>query len=196
METVIGWSVGTGWAVAVAVVGRDGGGGAVPEVVEKRRVELAGPSESFVFHLAKSRDRPAAELLVADVAKVADEAAAGAVESLVGGFGPGRAVVVGPVPPWDWPDLPDIVRSHTTIHTAEGHLFREAVWDALQAHGYDVAGVPRKGLAERIAAALGVHPGSLQQTLRDMGKPLGAPWRREQKEAVLAAWWGLSGSEG
>jgi hypothetical protein len=172
--------------------------GAVPEVVDRRWVDLADPCESFVYHMAMGLDLPAAEPFVAGVVKRADDAATEAVGALrrTLGLEPGealRAVVVGPEPPWDWPPLVDIVRSHTLVHTAEGHLYREVVWDGFNAAGSTVSAAPKKGLVDAAAAAMSIDPRALRQKLTDMGKPLGPPWRREQKDAALAAWWELVG---
>jgi hypothetical protein len=126
----------------------------------------------------------------------ADAAAAEGVRALSAAIGTGSgalagAVVVGP-PAGPPRALAEIVRSHTALHTAEGELYRSVVRDACAALGVEAEAVPRKGLVERVADVVGVDLGSVRATVDGLGRTLGPPWRKEQKEAALAAWWGLA----
>jgi hypothetical protein len=66
------------------------------------------------------------------------------------------------------------------------------LWDALGELGVAVSAVPRDELPAEVALALGRDTATVQSLVAELGTPLGPPWRREQKEAALAAWWGLT----
>jgi hypothetical protein len=51
METIVGCSVGTGWAVLVSIAA-EGPDFAEPEVVDRRRVDLVPGPDRFAYHLA------------------------------------------------------------------------------------------------------------------------------------------------
>jgi len=70
--------------------------------------------------------------------------------------------------------LEKILTSHTLLHAAEGVLYRSAIADALHARGIDCTLVPADALA------------ALQPALEQFGK-VPSPWRREHKDAALAA---------
>lgn len=180
---VVGCSVGTGWVV---VVGLTGGA----EVVDRRRVELVAGSERFAYHEAANRDLAAAEGFIEEVRT---RAAAAAAEGLVWVAGAHGAVIVGPAGAAEESrSVADILRSHAAIHRAEGILYRSVVRDAFLALGVEVSTVPRSGLLERVAAAINLDPSAVQAKVDALGRTLGPPWRKEQKEAALAAWWRLS----
>jgi hypothetical protein len=198
MEAVVGCSVGTGWAVlvSIAVEGAEFGS---PVVVDRRRVDLVPGSERFAYHIAAEAPPVEAAALVARVHEAASAAAVAAVSGLPASDLVG-AVVVGPAPVagdgggggGGLAPVAECVRTHTTIHTAEGALYRSVLWTAFGAKGIAVSAVPRKELPEEVALAVGRDVDSVQSVIAELGKPLGAPWRREQKEAALAAWWGLT----
>jgi hypothetical protein len=191
METIVGCSVGTGWAVLVSVAaeGPDFGD---PAVVDRRRVDLVPGPDRFAYHIAAEQPPDAAERLVADVHAQAAAAATAAVGDLPS-TGLTGAVVVGASPAaGGLPPVAECVRTHTTIHTAEGALYRSVLWDAFGSRGVSVSSVPRDELPEEVALALGRDPATVQTLVAELGKALGPPWRREQKEATLAGWWGLT----
>src|SRR4029078_8266424 len=70
--------------------------------------------------------------------------------------------------------LEKILPSHTLLHMAEGVLYRSAIADALHARGIDCTLVPADALT------------ALQPALEQFGK-VPSPWRKEHKEAALAA---------
>jgi hypothetical protein len=191
METVVGCSVGTGWAVLVTVAA-EGPDFRSPLVVDRRRVDLVPGPDRFAYHIAAEQPPAAAERLVAGVHEQAGAAAVAAVGGLPASDLAG-AVVVGATPAvGGLAPVPECVRTHTTIHTAEGALYRSVLWDAFGGKGIAVSAVARDDLPEEVALAVGRDVAAVQQLVAELGKPLGAPWRREQKEAALAAWWGLT----
>jgi hypothetical protein len=191
METVVGCSVGTGWAVFVTVAA-EGPDFRSPQVVDRRRVDLVPGSDRFAYHIAAEQPLAAAAPFVAGVHQQAAAAAVAAVSGLAVSDLAG-AVVVGAAPAADGlAPVPECVRTHTTIHTAEGALYRSVLWDAFAGKGIAVSAVSRGDLPEEVALAVGRDAAGVQALVAELGKALGPPWRREQKEAALAAWWGLT----
>ena len=191
METIVGCSVGTGWAVLVSVAA-EGPDFGEPAVVDRRRVDLVAGPDRFAYHIAAEQPAVDGERLVATVHAQAAAAATAAVGSLPSSDLAG-AVVVGAQPrPDGLPPVADCVRTHTTIHTAEGALYRSVLWDAFGERGVAVSSVPRDELPDEVAMAVGRDTATVQTLIAELGKALGPPWRREQKEAALAGWWGLT----
>ena len=192
METVVGCSVGTGWAVLVSIAA-EGPEFREPQVVDRRRVDLVPGPDRFAYHIAAEQAPDAAQKLVADVHAQAAAAATAAVGGLESAADLAGAVVVGAAPATGGlAPVPECVRTHTTIHTAEGALYRSVLWDAFGDRGVTVSAVARDELPEEVALALGRDTATVQALVAELGKALGPPWRREQKEAALAAWWGLT----
>jgi len=82
--------------------------------------------------------------------------------------------------------------SHPMLHTAEGEFFREAINVASRHLGLKVSGIVERQALELGSAVLGISPERLQQTLKELGRPLGPPWRQDEKLATLAAWLALA----
>ena len=161
----------TGRAMVVAVA-------KAPELVGKWDVTLVPDGqERFVYHAAELLGTGAARFVrdsTRAIGKETKRAVAGVLEELAGldamVFG---AAIVGtnlemPAP------LEKILTSHTLLHTAEGVLYRSAIADALHARGIDCTLVPADALT------------ALQPALEQFGK-VPSPWRKEHKDAALAA---------
>jgi hypothetical protein len=191
METVVGCSVGTGWAVLVSIAAEAPDLGS-PRVVDRRRVDLVPGPDRFAYHLAAEQPPDEGARLVDGVHERAAAAAGTAVSGLPASDLSGAVVVGAPPSPSGLRPVAECVRTHTTIHTAEGALYRSVLWDALCAKGIAVSAVGRDELPEELALAVGRDVAGVRQVVAELGQPLGAPWRREQKEAALAAWWGLT----
>jgi hypothetical protein len=151
------------------------GAAAAPGYVARREIGLlpAGlPRQPY--HVAAGLELEAAEELVGQVERGAEEAAAAIAHSLSAGAAVlGVAVVVKAV---SVPGgLAHVVRSHSWMHAAEGVLYREAVLAAARrcgwaAHALDLATLP-----------------ALDQQMTDLGRSAGPPWRRIEKDAARAA---------
>ncbi|HEV2388725.1 MAG TPA: hypothetical protein VGS20_15890 [Candidatus Acidoferrales bacterium] len=168
-----------------------------PTVIERSRIEIVErgiPPQPY--HAAAKLDSEAAEKLIRrsmDAAqRLAEQAIAAARTTLKSQdyqivccgvvLASGR-----PLPPLD-----AILRSHAMIHTAEGHLFREALAQAARSFDLPVIGVPERELSARGAAQLGVPPGKLQARVKEMGCDVGRPWGANEKQATLVAWLALA----
>jgi hypothetical protein len=101
------------------------------------------------------------------------------------------AVLVGdPMPDWT---VDEILAVHFRMHKAEGVLFRDALARAAGACGVRLVRVPEKHLDEYAERALGTSMNSLRKTVASLGKSVGPPWGKDQKDAALAAMIALQG---
>ena len=81
-------------------------------------------------------------------------------------------------------ELATILGSHPLLHAAEGELYREALADAAEAAGLPVVRFVGRNVLVDAAAAL-ERP--IADTLAELGRGLGPPWAKDQKEAAAAA---------
>jgi hypothetical protein len=101
------------------------------------------------------------------------------------------AVLVGdPMPDWT---VDEILAVHFRMHKAEGVLFRDALARAAGACGLRLERVPEKQLDEYAERALATSINSLRKTVAALGKSVGPPWGKDQKDAALAAMIALQG---
>jgi hypothetical protein len=186
-SVALGFKVRTAWAQAVAL------GGPIGErrVLERRRVELADPSvpESRApYHAALELSGREAEQVVRRASEAARKVGVKAVLALAeelrtrGHELAGIGLVVGSVV-----DPAKLGNPHVRAHASEGRLFRQV----LEA-GADACGVPCLVVVERelygfAAEALGSSEDELRRELTELGRPVGRPWRVEDKAAALAA---------
>jgi len=193
----VGFRPHTGWSVAVVLAGSPSS----PRLVDRRRVELAEAgdrSSVFVFHSAAQGDPRAA---AARVRAATEEAEAHAIRALAqlkadvaiaGHQLVAGAVIVGSVR--TLPPLAELLKSHALIHSAEGELYRRVLASAGDAQGLFLLTLPARELEERAGQKLGLRPALLARQLSELGKTIGPPWGRDQKDAALAAWLALAGS--
>lgn len=197
----LGCSVGTGWVVTVAVtvdpdppvVGRqwiDHVPG--PQVIDRRRVDLVPGPARFGYHEAAQLPLPAAEGSIAAVTEAARTSGARAWADIAAtvdaaGHRLTCAAVIGPAAVPDRP-LDQILASHAAIHTAEGALYRSVVRSCCDTLSLPVENLPARSLIDEVASATATSPDKITTTLAALGRTLGPPWRREHKQATLAAW--------
>ena len=188
----VGFREHTGWAAMVAV----GGGVTAPVVVARNRYELCGDDlPRAVYHAARPLDLENAGKLVGQVEESARTCAEWQLRRTLAELGSAGYRVVGaavaaprPVPD----DLAEILGSHALVHTAEGQLFREAIADASESLGLPVVRFVQQELFEEAAVHIGTSDTSLKAQLTGLGRALGPPWQRDQKEAAAAAWLALA----
>jgi hypothetical protein len=82
----------------------------------------------------------------------------------------------------------DILRSHATIHTADGDHFRSALAAGAAGCGLSVWRVRARDLEVDAANAIGQAHQTLQQTVKELGREAGPPCGADQKAAALLAW--------
>lgn len=90
------------------------------------------------------------------------------------------------------PNLPDILRSHALIHTADGELFREALLDGCARCGLCSKTAKQGELLSEASRVLRLTPSVLTRRIADLGRPLGAPWSQDEKLASMVAWLALA----
>jgi hypothetical protein len=188
----VGFRDHTGWAAMVAV----GGGVTAPIVVARGRYELCDDDlPRAVYHAVRPLDLDNAGRLVRKVEESARAAAEWQLRRTVAELGSAGYRVVGaavaaprPVPD----DLEEILGSHALVHTAEGQLFRDAIVEASASVGLPVMRFVQHELFEEAADHIGTSDVSLRAQLTGLGRALGPPWQRDQKEAAAAAWLALA----
>lgn len=167
----IGCFAKTGRAMLVAVAKG-------PELVGKWDVTLVPDGqERFVYHAAELLGT-GQERFVRDSTRAIGKQtkrAVGEVLDEVDGLG---ATVIGSAIVGSKLEMPapleKILTSHTLLHMAEGVLYRSAIADALHARDIECTLVPPDALS------------ALQPALEQFGK-VPSPWRKEHKDAALAA---------
>ncbi len=188
MTCAVGFSLHSGWAIAVAL----GGTPREPEVLLRRRVELvAGGLPRQVFHAAAELPHAPAEQLVHRVERSAAECAGRELKRLCDDVA-ALGHTVGPVAlcaePREVPaDVAKIIANHTLIHSAEGELYREALEWAADDLGLPVLQVDAKRVAAGVTARLGLAPARQKELLAELGRALGPPWQADHKRATLLA---------
>jgi hypothetical protein len=188
VDVALGFSLHTGWAVAVAVAGSP----THPEVVVRRQVELVDPALPRQVYHAAAGEPPKARLgLVRSVERSArerSERVVGGLRDELAGDGHRLATVALCAEPHEVPvDVDRIVANHALTHSAEGELYREAVEVAAEWVGVPVLQVGPKRVATEVQQRLGLAEGAQRALVAALGARLGAPWRADHKQACLLA---------
>jgi hypothetical protein len=187
----------SGWA-ALVVLGKHGD---ELQVVARARMELVEPHEASwakqPYHAAEDMEAGDARSLVqrgiAAARRIAVRETRAAVERArqagheVTACG---VLVVDSLPGWT---VDQILAVHFRMHKAEGVLFREALAHATETCGLRLAAIHEKRLGELAERALATPLNDLWKTIATLGKSVGAPWGKDQKEAALAAMIALRG---
>src|SRR5262245_19649698 len=193
MKVAFGLKAHSGWA-ALVVLGAARGR---LEVIDRRRLALVPEGESGwakqPYHAAEHLDPPDARDMVQRGVEAARRNAAREMLASVSGAREGGhevtacAVLMGePMPDWS---VEEILAVHFRMHKAEGVLFREALARAADECGLRLVAVPEKRLNAHAGNALAAR-------IATLGKTVGPPWAKDQKEAALAALIALEGGAG
>lgn len=78
------------------------------------------------------------------------------------------------------------------VPVAEGLAVREALRFAARGCGLALIEIDEKSLLEQAQEQLGLTPEAIDAHLKIWGAAAGRPWRKEQKQACLAAWLALA----
>ena len=89
------------------------------------------------------------------------------------------------------PSLDKILASHALIHTADGELFRAALFHAGKRARLSEFSLKERDLLAAASKVLKSAPAKLTTQLTSLGKPVGSPWSQDEKFAALAAWLAL-----
>ena len=189
----MGFRAHSGWAALVAVAGPPRS----PAVIERRRIVLVNPgTPRQPYHAAEGLDLKEAGKLVERSIDEARLLARQALRAVIRDIQKKGQAVVGcglllasgrPLT-----TLAATLASHALIHTAEGELFRDALTHAGAHCGLPVTGVKERELFARGAAGIGLSVDELERHITGMGRPIGPPWRQDEKYAALAGWLALA----
>ena len=187
-EAAFGFKAHSGWA-ALVVLGTRGGD---LEVLERSRVGLVEQEWAKQPYHAAEELKPAEARIVVkrgiDAAKrIALREMRSAVErTRESGFEVRNCglVVGNPMPDWS---VDEILAVHFRMHKAEGVLFRDVLAEAADACELRLVAIPEKSLLDQAETALKTSASSLSKRIAALGKAVGPPWSKDQKEATLAA---------
>lgn len=187
-QAAFGFKAHSGWA-ALVVLGKRGGD---LEVLERHRMELV--EEEWAkqpYHAAEELKPAEARKVVKRGIEAAKRIALREMRSAVertreSGFEVRACglLVGNPMPDWS---VDEILAVHFRMHKAEGVLFRDVLAKAADGCDLTLVAIPEKSLFEHAETALKTSASSLSQQIAALGKSVGAPWGRDQKEATLAA---------
>jgi hypothetical protein len=186
----------SGWAVLIAIAGPLSS----PSIVERRRIELADsriPGSVQPYHSIEKLPLPQAEKFLNRCVEATRSLARRALKETVeilrqGGYRVARScVLMSSARPAG--ALAAILASHALIHAAEGDFYRDALKDASEQCGIPPMGVRERDLLVHASLELGISVERIQQSLAELGRSLGPPWRRDEKLAAVAGWLALSG---
>jgi hypothetical protein len=192
MRVAFGLKAHSGWAVLV-VVGRQRDELAV---VDRRRIELVNQAwAKQPYHTAEGLESRVARDLVK---RGTDSAHRFALDEIKAAIKRERdrknevaccAVLVGtPMPDWN---TDQILAVHFRMHKAEGVLFQNALLRASEKCQLNTLPVLEKELLVQATGQLG---DKIVKQIAILGKSVGPPWGKDQKDATLAALIALSHS--
>lgn len=191
MRVALGLKARTGRALLVAV-----GGARELQVLERAQLPLLPEGDWAPYHAAEGLPPAAARERVRRSSASAHRLAAagihGAAERLAsaGHTVCGCGVLVGTrMPAWS---TEEILAVHVRMHQAEGELFRDVLVAGARAHGLEVVSLREKSALDDAAEMLGLARPQLDTRLATLGRTVGPPWTRDQKEAAAAAMVALS----
>jgi len=188
MKVAFGLKAHSGWA-SLILLGVDNDHF---EVIDRRRLELV--EEEWAkqpYHAAEELEAKEARQVVKRGISAAHLHAKRTIRDSVkraekqGHRIVGCAVLMGESMP-DW-TVEQILAVHFRMHKAEGVLFREALAAAARHSNLKVVEVPAKTLDECAVQSLGRSSSKLAERISSLGKSIGAPWSKDQKEATVAA---------
>lgn len=196
-EAAFGLKAHSGWTALVVL-------GAVDDnlqVLERRRLELIEEEwQKQPYHAAEELSSAEARMLVKRGIKATRKIALQEVRTAIQrareyGFEVRACglLVGSPMPDWS---VDEILAVHFRMHKAEGVLFRDVLAEAARACDLRLASVPEKTLLEHAESVLGTRRDKLFETVAALGKALGAPWGKDQKDATLVAMIALQGKTG
>lgn len=188
MQVAFGLKAHSGWAVLVVVGKNDGD----VIVVDRRRLELVEDGwAKQPYHAAEKLKPEAARDVVKRGIEAAHRIALHEIQAAVnrererGNEVAACAVLVAdPVPDWS---VDEILAVHVRMHKAEGVLFRQALARAAETCGLRLTAILEKQLTERAGGSLGTPAGGLFEKIEGLGKSVGPPWGKDQKDAAIAA---------
>lgn len=188
MKVAFGFKAHSGWA-ALVVLGKQRD---ELLVVDRRRIELVDQTwAKQPYHAAEGLERQIARDLVKRGIDIAHRLALSEMKTAIKHERErknevvGCAVLVGaPMPDWN---TDEILAVHFRMHKAEGVLFQNALVQAAEKCKLNTLPVFEKELMMQASSQLGTQTDSLVKKIAGLGKTVGAPWGKDQKDASLVA---------
>jgi len=188
MKVAFGITAHSGWAALVVVGKRDGNF----LVVDRRRIELVEDEwAKQPYHAAEDLKPAAARDVVERGVEAAHRIAVREMRAAVkreqereNEVTACAVLVANPMPDWS---IQEILAVHFRMHKAEGVLFRDALVRATEACGLRLVAISEKLLTKHAERALRTPASDLVKEIAALGKPVGPPWGKDQKDAALAA---------
>lgn len=194
MNVALGLKAHSGWA-ALVVIGK---AGREFQVVARHRLELVDSDSSWAkqpYHAAENLDLHGAQKLVKRGTDAAYQGAQREMQATVKSLRDhGHEIlacvvlVPSPMPAWS---VEEILAVHIRMHKAEGVLFPDALGSAADKCGLNLITIPEKQLGEHAEKVLSTSLSVLTKEVIRLGKTVGPPWGKDQKNAALAALVGL-----
>jgi hypothetical protein len=195
VRVALGLKAHSGWAALVVV----GNSGDEFQVIDRRRIELVeerdSPWAKQPYHAAEGLDPGDARAVVrrgtAAAYRIAEREMRAAVKRLreqQHKIAACAVLVPNPMPEWR---VAEILAVHFRMHQAEGVLFPDALAKAADKCGLNLLAIPEKQLNEQAEKALATSLSGLMKEVMKLGKAVGPPWGKDQKNAALAAMVGL-----
>jgi hypothetical protein len=190
MKVAFGLKAHSGWAALVVLGVR----GSDLQVVDRRRLEMVESKDEWAkqpYHAAEALSLVEARKLVKYGVESARRLALREMRTSIkrvradGHEISGCGLLVGATMP-DW-SVDEILAVHFRMHKAEGFLFRDVLARAAKKCELRLVEVPEKFLTERAEAVLATPLKNLLTKIAALGKSVGPPWGKDQKDATLAA---------
>jgi len=167
-----------------------------PHLVEKFSYTFRQPYHSAARLLSETQDYRAASDFVGQVRTQAEKLARRSIRAVQKTLAPlgyqinACAILKSAGRPL--PRFENILASHPLVHTADGELFRQALFHAAKRCRIAAVGIPERSLVETASPKLKIPSRALPARLIALGKSLGPPWSQDEKFAALAAWLALA----
>ncbi|HUS10100.1 MAG TPA: hypothetical protein VMZ30_06515 [Pyrinomonadaceae bacterium] len=190
MKVALGLKAHSGWAVLVVV----GSAGNEPQIIDRRRIELVEEGAAWAkqpYHAAEHLDPKEAGQVVRRGRESAYRIARREIKLAVKRLREQQheivacaVLVANPMPDWS---IEEILAVHFRMHKAEGVLFPEALARAADECGLNLIAIPEQLLKELAEEKLATPWADVMKEVITLGKRVGAPWGKDQKNATLAA---------
>jgi hypothetical protein len=199
VKVALGFKAHSGWAALVVI----GESGKELQVVDRRRLELVKSDSSWAkqpYHAAEDLDPKSAQKLVKRGTEAAYQTAQQEMLATIKSLRKQdheilacAVLVPSPMPPWS---VAEILAVHFRMHKAEGVLFPDALASAAEKCGLNLIRIPEKQLSEEAERLMAAPLSDLMKQVMTLGKTVGPPWGKDQKNATLAALIGLRQASG
>lgn len=198
MKVSLGLKAHSGWAALVVI----GISGKEFQVIDRRRIELVEERDAHwakqPYHAAEGLDPKRARDIVKRGTEAAYRIAQREMRAAVRRLRERKheivacaVLVANPMPEWS---VAEILAVHFRMHQAEGVLFPDALARAAEMCGLRLMAIPEKLLSEHAEKALATPLNGMMKTITTLGKTVGPPWGKDQKNATLAAMIALQGT--